>query len=230
MIKKIGMLIAVEIKAFVTEYSEKYTKENLYGFDVYRVNEGDVEIIAIHSEAGQTFAAAATMLLINEFKVDVIINYGVVGALKEDIKTLHTAIVEKIVHYDFDTSELDDCEVGYHLGYDSVYIQNSRELIDLALKVKPDLPLLTLASGDKFIGNPEKKRTLGEDFKADICDMEGAGIALIADRAKVPYLMIKTISDSLEGEGAEFFNTFKESSHLCMKITKEIISVFVEKS
>ncbi len=221
---RIGMLIAVEIKAFVTEYNEKYTKETLYGFDVYKVKEDNIEIIAVHSEAGQTFAAAATMLLINEFNVDVIINYGVVGALKDNIKTMHTAIVEQIVHYDFDTSELDKCEVGYHIGYDDVYLKNSKELIDLALKVKPDLPLLTLASGDKFIGNPDKKRKLGEDFKADICDMEGAGIALIADRAKIPYLMIKTISDSLEGEGAEFINTFKESSHLCMKITKEIVA------
>ncbi len=221
---RIGMLIAVEIKAFMTEYSEKYTKENLYGFDVYKVQEGNLEIIAVHSEAGQTFAAAATMLLINEFNVEVIINYGVVGALKDNIKTMHTAIVEKIVHYDFDTSELDNCAVGYHVGYDDVYLKNSKELIDLALKVRPDLPLLTLASGDKFIGNPNKKRRLGEDFKADICDMEGAGIALICDRAKIPYLMIKTISDSLEGEGAEFINTFKESSHLCMKITKEIVN------
>ncbi len=221
---KIGMLIAVEIKAFVREYNEKYTKETLYGFDVYKVQEDNIEIIAIHSEAGQTYAAAATMLLINKFNVEVIINYGVVGALKDNIKTMHTAIVEKIVHYDFDTSELDDCEVGYHVGYEDVYLKNDKELIDLALNVKPDLPLLTLASGDKFIGNPDKKRKLGEDFKADICDMEGAGIALIADRAKIPYLMIKTISDSLEGEGAEFFNTFKESSHLCMKITKEIVA------
>ncbi len=221
---KIGMLIAVEIKAFINEYNEKYTKETLFGFDLYKVKEGNNEIIAIHSEAGQTFAAAATMLLINEFKVDFIINYGVVGALKDDIKTLHSCIVEKVVHYDFDTSEIDNCEVGYHLGYDDKYMHNSRKLIDLALKVMPDLKLLTLASGDKFIGNPEVKLELGKKFNADICDMEGAGIILIADRANVPCLMIKTVSDSLEGEGEEYKNIFKESSNLCMRITKEIIS------
>lgn len=220
---RIGLLIAVEIKAFINEYSGTYTKESMYNFDIYKVKEGDLEIVAVHSEAGQTFAAAATMLLINEFMVDVIINYGVVGALKDDIKTLHTCIVEKTVHYDYDISEIDKVEVGRHLEYESIYIHSSEKLIELARKVKPDLPLLTLASGDKFIGSPDKKRELGDRFGADICDMEGAGIALIANRANVPYLMIKTISDSLEGEATEYMNTFKESSSLCMKITKEIV-------
>ncbi len=220
---KIGMLIAVEIKAFINEYNEKYTKESVYGFDVYRVKEEDFEIIAIHSEAGQTYAAAATMLLVNEYKVDIIVNYGVVGALKDDIKTLHSCLVEKVVHYDFDTSEIDNVEVGRHIEYDSIYMKNDRKLIDAALKVKPDLQLLTLASGDKFIGNPSVKAELGKKFSADICDMEGAGIILIANRAKVPCIMIKTVSDSLEGEGTEFLNVFKESSNLCMKITKEIV-------
>ncbi len=220
---KIGMLIAVEIKAFINEYNEKYTKENIFGFDLYKVKDGDLEIIAIHSEAGQTYAAAATMLLINEYKVDVIINYGVVGALRDGIGTLHSCLVDKVVHYDFDTSEVDNCEVGYHIGYDSIYMETDKKLIEAALKVKPDLQLLTLASGDKFIGNPSEKLKLGQDFKADICDMEGAGIILIANRANIPCLMIKTVSDSLEGEGDEYKNVFKESSNLCMKITKEIV-------
>lgn len=218
------MLIAVEIKAFINAYQQQFTKETMYHFDIYKVKEGDLEIIAIHSEAGQTYAAAATMLLINEFDVDLIINYGVVGALREGIKIMHSCIVEKIVHYDYDISEIDKVEVGRHLEYDSIYIEPDKKLIDLARRINPDLPLLTLASGDKFIGNPQKKRDLGERFNADICDMEGAGIALIADRAKVPYLMIKTISDALEGEAAEYMHTFRQSSDLCMRITKEIVS------
>lgn len=225
---KIGFLIAVEIEAFIQEYSKKYTKETLYNFDVYKVKEDNIEIIAIHSSAGQIFASAATMLLINEYKVDFIINYGIVGALREDIKTLHTCIVDKTVHYEFDTSEIDDVEIGRHLEYESIFIKSDNNLIKSALKVKPDLPLLTLASGDKFVGDPNKKRKLAENFKADIIDMEGAGIALIANKAKVPYLMIKTISDSLEGEGIEFLATFKESSHLCLSITKEIINKIEE--
>ncbi len=220
---RIGMLIAVEIKAFMEQYKQKYSKQTLYNFDIYTVSEDKTEIIAIHSKAGQSFAAAATMLLINQFKVDIIINYGIVGALKEHIKTMQTCLVKQVVNYDFDTSEVDNIEVGRHLEYDSIYIQTNKNLIDLALKIKPDLPQLTIASGNKFISSPTEKQLIGEKFNADICDMEAAGIILIADRANIPCLMIKTISDSLMGTADEFRKSFQDSSNLCMQITKEII-------
>ncbi len=220
---KIGMLIAVEIEAFISEYKGQYTKDEIHGFAVYKVKVNQAEIFAIHSGAGQVFAAAATMLLINEFKVEFIINYGVVGSLTGSVKTFDACLVEKIVHYSFDTSEIDNCEVGRHLEYDSIYIPTNKELINIAHQVDAGLKLVCCASGDKFVGSPEEKHELHKKFNADICEMEAAAIILIANKAKVPCLFVKTVSDSIEGGASEFSNTLSRCSNLCMNIVKQLI-------
>ncbi len=220
---KIGMLIAVEIEAFIGEYKGQYKKENINGFSVYTVEVDGSEIFAIHSGAGQVFAAAAVMLLINKFNVEFIINYGVVGSLTEGVKTFDACLVEKIVHYNFDTSEIDNCEVGRHLEYDSIYIPANTELIKIAQQVDKNLRLVCCASGDKFVGSGEERKELHKKFNAEICEMEAAAIVLIADKAKIPSLFIKTVSDTISGGADEFTATLSKCSKLCMEIVKQII-------
>lgn len=220
---KVGMIIAVEIGVFIETYQKTYKRVKVNGFDVYIVKYRSAEIFAIHSSAGQVFAASATMLLINEYDVDVIINYGVVGALVESVKTFDKCIVEKVVHYSFDTSSADDCEVGRHLEYEDIYISTNKDLIETALDVDKNLKLVCCASGDKFVSDRKEKEYINKNFNAQICEMEAAGIVLTADRANVPCLIIKTVSDSLAGGAAEFKKTFYECSKLCIEIIEKII-------
>ncbi len=220
---KVGIIIAVEIKSFIKTYEGKYKKVRANGFDVYIVKLELVEIFAINSMAGQIFASAATMLLINEYNVDMIINYGVVGSLIDDVKTYDKCIVEKVVHYNFDTSVADGCEVGRHLEYEDIYIPTSKKLIKIAQNIDKNLKLVCCASGDKFISDIKEKESLNKDFNAHICEMEAAGIVLIANRANVPCLIIKTVSDSITGGAKEFQKTIDECSQLCMAVIEKII-------
>lgn len=223
---RIGMMIAVEVEAFIHAFQGEYQKSKIHGFDVYKVTFDSIEVFAIHSMAGQVFASAATMLLINEFDVDVIINYGTVGSLTDEIKTYDKCVVDKIVHYNFDKSAADDCEVGKHEAYNDIYIRTSKKLLEIAHGVDKDLKTLCCASGDKFVDDAEEKRLLNKKFNAQICEMEAAGIVLIADRAKVPCLMIKVVSDSISGGAGEYHKTMYDCSEVCMKIIKNIIYYF----
>ncbi len=220
---RIGMLIAVEVAAFISTYAGQYQKEVVSGFDVYVVKAEGMEIFAIHSGAGQVFAAAATMLLVDRFKVELIVNYGVVGGLTTAVETYDKCIVDKVVHYNFDTSEVDHCEVGRHLEYDSIYMPTDQKLLALALSIDDGLRVVTCASGDKFVGSAAEKAAINRQFGADICEMEAAAIVMIADRAKVPCLLIKTVSDSIVGGPAEFRDTVQSSSKLCLDIVKKIL-------
>lgn len=221
---RIGMLIAVEIESFLGKYKSKIIKKSTAGFDVYNMSKNGAEIFAIHSGAGQIYAAAATELLISEYKVDYIINYGVVGAMTEESSVLSACVVESVVHYNFDTSDADGCEIGRHMNYPSIYIPTDKKLMELALKVEPKLKAVVCASGEKFIGSREEKKKIHDDFKSDICDMESAAIVLIADKSKVPCVLIKTISDSLNGGADEFYKAFDDASKVCMDICDKLIA------
>ena len=79
------------------------------------------------------------------------------------------------------------------------------------------------ASGDKFIADETKKRTLNHDFKADICDMESVAIVLICDQNNIPNLILKTVSDSITGGAAEFRSSIEKAADICLEILDDIL-------
>ena len=83
----------------------------------------------------------------------------------------------------------------------------------------------TCASGDRFVGKAEDKAALHEQFDADICEMEAAGIIKTANRNHVPCLSIKMVSDSLHGGAEEFEAALDETSDKCLAVLDEIMKV-----
>ena len=220
---KLGMIIACE-DGIITEL-EKLTKSNRIEkgcFDVLEYDLGKNQVYAILSGVGEIMGAAATELLIACFGVDKIINVGVVGALKEDFPPLTVTYVKDVVHYDFDTSVVDNCPVGKYVYFDSEYVSTDEDFLNEALKIKP-LPTVRCASGDKFVDGEEKKALLRKAYNADICDMESAGVLITAKRNGVPCLMIKAVSDS-SVDGAVAFNRLKNKASLaCVEILNELL-------
>jgi len=54
----------------------------------------------------------------------------------------------------------------------------------------------TMVSG-KAIAGEQRKRELRDEFRADAIDMEGAGVASIADSCGLPFYAVKAISDEM---------------------------------
>ena len=220
----IGMMVAVEIQSVIKKYSSNVEELHISGYDVKKVVTDKYNLFIVKSGAGEIAAAAATQFLITQFNVEYIVNFGVVGGLTEEMSTTKTCIVEKVVHYDFDTSLVDNCEVGRYIDYPSVYLHTSKELLDKALHICPDLKKVICASGDKFIADREKKEELHRLYNADICEMEAAAIVLTCDRNKVPCLLIKCISDGISGGADEFLKEVNNSADICLEITDKILN------
>ena len=79
--KKIGLLVAVEMGAVLERYGEPQEKQTLCGFELLRYDNEAYSIYAVNSGAGEIAAAAATELLIAVCGVDLVVNFGVVGGL-----------------------------------------------------------------------------------------------------------------------------------------------------
>lgn len=221
--KNIGMIVAVEIKSVLNKFGTPIQELQFTGYSVYQYKLGEHSLFVLNSGAGQIAATMATQFLITQFNVDLIVNFGIVGGLTQEMSLVKTCIVESVVHYEFDTSDADGSDIGRYLAYPSIYIPTTKEIVDRALSIEPSLKKVVCASGDKFIGQKEKKEELHNIFKADICEMEAAGIVLTCNRNKVPCLLIKTVSDSVEGGAIEFKNTFDESARVCLEVTIGIL-------
>jgi len=221
--KKIGMLVAMEIDAVLLRYGKAEKTEDIGTMQVLFYSMEGYELILIHSGVGELAAAAATQLLITHYGCELIVNFGVVGGLTQEMTLAKTCIVTRVVHYDFDISGLDPVEPGRYPQLPDVYIPLDQELIEKALKIEPSLKCVTVASADKFVAGEENKKALHEKWDADICEMEAAAVALQCWRNRIPCLMIKCVSDAIQGGGDEFYREVLNSSEVCMGITDKII-------
>ena len=218
------MIVAVEINAAMKKYAGRMAEENVKGFKVYSIDLGDKILYVTQSGAGEIKAAACTQMLIDLFQVEIIINYGVVGALREELAVTNTCVVDRVVHYDRDTSAVDHCEAGRYLEYEGIYLQTTADYVKAALSVDPSLKAVTCASGDAFIADEATKKELSARFDADICDMESAAIVLICDRNSVPNLLIKTVSDSIRGGAEEFRSCVEKTADYCLAIADKVLN------
>lgn len=223
--KKIGMLVAVEINAVLEDFGSLIEKVNKNGFDIYHYQIETSDVYIIHSGAGQLSAAAATQLLISVYEVEMVLNFGVVGGLTEEMALSKSCVVEKVVHYEYDTTTIDHCKVGQYVDlFEDEFIPTTPWLVDIACKVYPELKRVNCASGDKFVDGKEKKQELHNAFNCDICEMEAAAIALTCFRSKVPCLLIKTVSDAITGGAEDFVANVNATAKICLEIMKQVMA------
>lgn len=216
--KRIGLVVAVELAAFYRRYGSATAVLPCHGYDILEYNIGEHKVYIAECGVGEIGAAAATQLLISKFDVDFILNFGVVGGLTNDFGVVHSCVVKSVVHYSFDVSQIGADEQASYQEYPEPFIPTDDALRRFALEQNPTLREAVCASADKFVGDPAAKAALHTRYGADICDMESAGILLTCVRSHVPCLMLKLVSDGIDGGAEEFLREFEHASDGCVEL------------
>ena len=220
---KIGIIIAIEseLKAFI-ESGAEIEEEQVGGKTIYRTNMSGHEVYATMSGYGLIDAAAATQLLILHTGVEIVLNFGVVGALVPGLKVKDLFLVEKACPYGYDVSPIDPVKKHQYAEYSDEYIPLDEGLRKAALAEMPELREVVVASGDRFIEEPSDKEELAA-LGCQICDMEIAAIARICLHNKVRCLSVKCISDTFEGDGGDYWANVVRSAEVAFAMLRSLI-------
>lgn len=221
---KIGIIVAVvrEFKSFLQD-SFDFTTETISNREVCKFNVNNNEVFITQSGAGIIDASSATQFLITKYDCEIILNYGVTGCLTKGISVGNLFIVDKVCHYELDTSPIDPILKYQYIEFKDQYIPMDSELIRISKTIEPDLINVICASGSKFIVNKDEKIKLHQETKASICDMEIAGIARTCFKNNVRCLSIKCISDDFDGDGNDFEKNIVSSGEKAFKVLKKIL-------
>lgn len=186
----------------------------------YKGNYQGKNIVLVRCGIGKVNAAIITQILIDEYDVDIIINTGVAGGVKDDIDIGDIVVSTDVVEHDFDARSF-----GYKLGeiprLDVWEFKADEKLVELTVdsteKELKDHKVFKgrIVSGDVFVASPEKKKFLSEEFGAFCVEMEGAAIGHTCYINKVPFVIIRAISDKADGSADSNFNEFV--LHACDK-------------
>ena len=221
---RIGIVIAIEreLEAFLkSSYEIEEIEEN--GFKAFKTIINNHEVYAIKSGWGLIDAAMATQYLITKYHVEIILNFGVTGALDPSLKVSDLFYVKKCVNFDFDTSSIDDVVIHQYGDMENEFIYLDEELIAIVKQLYPEIKEAVDASGDRFIDKEEDKI---ERYNAgcNVCDMEIVAIARVCLLNSVKCLSIKCISDEYDGDGSDFEKNVRESATKAFKLIDHLIN------
>ncbi|CRZ35755.1 adenosylhomocysteine nucleosidase [Herbinix hemicellulosilytica] len=213
--KKIGIIGAMEeeIKR-LKDKMEKVKISNIAAMDFYEGNLNNASVVVVRSGIGKVNAAICTQILVDRFGIDLVINTGVAGSLRNEIDIADIVLSTDALQHDMDATGF-----GYKVGEipqmkKSVF-EADKYLIDLAEKVcKENLPNVgvhkgRIVSGDQFISDADKKEWLLKTFDGYCTEMEGAAIAQAAYLNNIPFLIIRAISDKADHSAEMAFNEFE---------------------
>ena len=173
--------------------------------------EGKLVVTAVCG-IGKVFAAMCAQTMILLYSPDRIINTGVAGSLSTSLNIGDIVVSDYVVEHDMDTSPLGD-PVGMISGINIVDIPADGELADKICTAAEGVGGIRcvkgkIASGDCFVNSAEKKKYISETFGALACEMEGAAIGQVCYVNKVPFCVIRAISDAADGSSFMDYSNF----------------------
>ena len=226
---KIGIIGAMQMEVDELKEALSNTTNVEYSgvtFVCGKMNE--VEVVAAVCGVGKVFAAICAEAMILKFGVDMVINIGVAGSLTKDLGVLDVALADQVVQHDMDTSPIGD-PVGLLSGINEIFLKTDakmRALMQECLEDKKINYLVgTIATGDQFIATNEKRVWIRNHFGAIAAEMEGGSIGHVCYINKVPFLILRSISDS-DG-GAMDYQTFAEKAAIQ---SIEVVVEFIQKA
>ena len=171
-----------------------------------------VECVVALSGVGKVNAAVCAQTIIMRYSPKIVINTGVAGAIKENIKIGDIVLANYVMQHDIDTTAIGD-EKALISTLNIVRIpcdEAANEIIkDLVASSQQQIHFGTVATGDQFICKREKLISIRDEFDASVCEMEAGSIGQVCYMNDVPFVVLKIISDNASDSSQVEYNKFK---------------------
>lgn len=229
----IGIIGAMEIEVeSIKSLLTDTVQENISGVEFVSGKLADTEVVVAKCGVGKVFAALCAEAMILRFKPDAIINTGVAGCLDPTLSIGDIVIADSVVQHDMDTSPLGD-PIGMLSDINIVKIPADEKICRMLEKSTADLGIThtvsTIASGDQFVADDETKRFITENFNAASCEMEGAAIGHVCYVNKVPFGVLRSMSDGADNGADMDFPAFTRlAAHNSTEVIKNFLSQIQE--
>ena len=230
--KRIGIIGAMDLEVEHLKGEMQISRiVDKAGMEFYTGTLKGVDVVIVRSGIGKVNAGLCAQILADVFQVTHIINTGVAGSLNAKLDIGDILISRDALYHDVDVRIF-----GYQLG--DVPQMGCREfkadkaMIEAAVssckEVNPDIHVEVgrILSGDQFISDKAKKETLIADFQGDCTEMEGAAIAHSAYLNKIPFVIIRAISDKADDSAEMDYPTFeREAAKHSAKLVEHMITL-----
>lgn len=205
--------------------TQSHNKGSLFGNECVEVEYTfagrKMTVIAVKCGIGKVNAAAAAAYLIGTKNVSCILNAGLSGAVS-GLKREDMIAGESYIECDFDLTA-----IGYAPGQkcdgQKSLLTADEKLLSYALESKGIIKA-KCGTGDIFLSDKEKKEYFRSTFSIESFDMETGAIASVCDKAGVPMLSLRKISDDADDASVEDYREMNDRKESCL--TELLVNIF----
>lgn len=180
-------------------------------FAAFRFRVSGAGAVLMRTGVGKAFAAMVAQRAIDRVRPDYLIVTGIAGSVRDGLQPGDVVVGRDCVQHDLDATAL-----GFELGRvpytEHRILRADPRLVELALAV-PVAGRRVVAgrilTGDQFISDPDaalRARLRGLD--GAVVEMEGAAIALVATVNRVPFVIVRSVSDRADAAAPSDFGAF----------------------
>ncbi len=213
----VGLIMAMDLEAEgIIEKLTNVSSQKISGITFTRGKLHSTDVVVCVCGVGKVFAGVCAEIMVLRYSPDYIINTGVGGTLTEDLSIGDVAIASAAVQHDMDTTPIGDPR-GFIGIIKEVYLPCDERIVSLVEKACALEGIKavkgTIATGDQFIHTEEQKDSIRADFENCICcEMEGGAVGQICRVNKIPFAVVRAISDNAGGESPSDFAEFAKTA------------------
>lgn len=200
-----------EISEFLA-HARMIRSESWNGFAFHTISLEGREVVLAKCGIGKVFAALAAQRIIDAYSVSRMIFTGVAGALNPAY-----GIGDVVVSRDCMQHDVDGRALGFARGHLLFTDLKAFAADPVMARLAAAAPAVghrvhtgRILTGDQFMNRDEinHHRYLIEEMEGDAVEMEGGAMAQVCAVNRVPFVVVRTISDRADGDAVQDFNRF----------------------
>lgn len=191
----------------------------------------DKEVVLLECGVGKVNAAVGTQIMIDLYSPDVIVNLGIAGSLTKRLTVGDIVISSDCVEHDINCTELGEPR-GQITFTDEKRIDipadkaTCEKMEECCKNLGAHVMVGRIATGDIFVTYRLKRETIAFEFDALCCEMEGGAVGHVCYMNKVPFVIVRSISDDMKFNKVENYEEFKQlAADRSIKAMKKFISM-----
>lgn len=232
--KPVGIIGAMDVEIEAILSAAEIEKTERYSSTEFHIGTlSGTPVVVAYCCAGKVNSALCAQAMIDRYSPCAVINVGVAGGVGADVRIGDIVIAESCVQYDYDTTAIEESPIGtidVPGQGDIRFFPCAPQLADALAAAAQGLygrcHRGVVATGDRFVADPEFGVWLHQTFGALACEMEGASIAHVCFVNQVPCAVLRSISDNGNDDAVVDFPAFaQESAHKAQKLLQKVLTL-----
>ena len=225
---KLGIIGAMQVEVeILLSCLENKTEKTFAGSTFYEGSLEGLDVVIGQCGVGKVNAAICAQILCSCFGITHLVNTGIAGSLCAELDIGDLVVSTDAMYHDFDCNAF-GYPSGKVPGMDVIAFPANETMVAYAFAAAEAVnPGHTrkgrVASGDQFVCLQELKNRIIATTQGLCTEMEGAAIAQTAYRNRLPFVILRAISDKADDSAQMDYPTFERiAAHRCAEVTRNL--------